>query len=53
VETNAAIAHHRKEVKEDAADAEVSKGHHVADCETGRCRDGVEEKRDRYSCDGV
>jgi hypothetical protein len=51
METNASIAQHRKQVKEDAANAESSKDRHVTDCETGPRRDGAERECDRYNCD--
>ena len=53
MKTNASIAGYRQQVKEDATNAEASKGRHVIDCETGPRRDDVEQERDRYNCDGV
>jgi len=38
-------------VQENAADAEASKGCHVADCETGPHRGDVEQERDRHNGD--
>jgi hypothetical protein len=51
VETNTSIAQHRKQVKEDAADAEASNDLHVADCEYAPRHDDLAQERNRHSGD--
>jgi hypothetical protein len=51
VKTNASIPQHCKQVKEYAANAEVSKARHAANCETGQRRDDAEQEHDRHSRD--
>ena len=52
VETNASIAEHRKQVKENAASAAASKSRHGTDCETGPRHDDFGRECDRYICNG-
>src|SRR6266568_5232874 len=52
VETNASIAEHRKQVKENAASAAASKSRHGIDCETGPRHDDFGRECDRYICNG-
>jgi hypothetical protein len=50
METNASIAQHRKQVKENAATAAASKSRHGTDCETGPRHDDFEGECGRYIC---
>ena len=48
VKTNTTIPQHAEQMKEDAANGEARKGRHVAECETARRRDPLDDGVDRY-----